>query len=169
MGYSCPQRDKEPMKKSKTTKKTSKKAIKIATPKKLYKTSELKKQASIIEELPSLVEMQKFAMMDFEDVYMVFDTLYTAFHAKSDREEGDVDSRFLALWTLFLHSVNWTEEQFWDTLDNHEHTCADCRKEIDEVKGAKKETAKDTSTIEDDEEEIEVITPKIVSSNKQFN
>lgn len=152
------------MAKSKTTKtikKTTKKTTRPVAPKKSYKASELKvKQPSLIEELPPPPEMKQFEMMDFEGVYMVFDSLYMAFHPNGEGD-GDVDNRFLALWTLFLSSVNWTEEQFWDTLDSHEHTCPDCQKELEEGKSTKKDTT--------DEEEVEVIAPKPLSSNKQFN
>ncbi len=161
-------RGKDNMAKSKTTttktiKKTSKKTTRPVAPKKSYKASELKvKQPSLIEELPPPPEMKQFSMMDFEGVYMVFDSLYMAFHPNGEGED-DVDNRFLALWTLFLASVNWTEDQFWDTLDSHEHTCPDCQKELEEGKSVKKETSTK------DGEEVEVIAPKPLPSNKQFN
>ena len=144
--------------------KTSK-TSKIA-PNKAYKTSELKatKMPSIIEELPPPSTSQQFVMMDFEAVYSVFDALYSAFHYDTDLPEGDVDGRFVALWTLFLCSVGWNEDLFWETLDSHEHTCSECRKEQEAA-----EKQKTASQETGEEPKVEVIKPKMLPPGKQFN
>lgn len=162
------------MKKNKNTKTTAKKITKTTkptAPKQSYKTSELKaKTPSLIEEMPPIVPYESWtATMAFDDAYGVFDALYGAFHNNSNMPEGDVDSRFVALWTLFLASISASEDMFWDTLDSEteHHTCAECRKEQEEAT-KKIETVKAKEDVQDAEVE-EVIEAKVLPPNKQFN
>lgn len=156
--------------KSKSNKKSkpSKKATK--TPKASYKhmDTKLAKRPSIIENLPPPPETMSHATdMDFDDVYMVFDALYGAFHHDTELPEGDVDNRFVALWTLFLASVGWSEDLFWNTLDGHEHTCPECRKEQEEARAAEKILP--SSDPKDKAEEAPAVKIKTLPPGKQFN
>lgn len=68
--------------------------------------------------------MKYIDKMDYDSVYQVFDTLHFVFGA-GDSEE--IDERCQALWTLFLVSVGWTQEEFWAEWDrNHDEVCSDC-------------------------------------------
>lgn len=75
--------------------------------------------------------------MDFEGVEAVFDALNFAFHPAPLMEGDELDRRMLALWNLFLVSVGWSEDEFWDEVNHRdacckEHTCVDCGKSLDE-------------------------------------
>jgi hypothetical protein len=72
-------------------------------------------------------ELVTFEKMRFDEVNAVFDVLHYAFHPEGYTEEEGLDNRMLALWNMFLCSVGWTEEEYWETLENscecedHEH------------------------------------------------
>lgn len=127
----------------KTSKKSTKKATKVAktaskSTKKVVKAAQVK--PSLITALPE-IPVSMTTQMAFDDVYFVFDALYTAFHHNpGPNHTGDVDERFLSFWTLFLITAGWTEEEFWEELDNSEHTCEECRKEQADTKGKTSET-----------------------------
>ena len=71
--------------------------------------------------------------MDFESVDDVFSSLFGAFHPNGIQgEEDHADPKFIALWTLFLASVGWTEEEYWAEEENHVHTCEKCKAEMGE-------------------------------------
>jgi hypothetical protein len=77
--------------------------------------------------------------MDFDDIDSVQDTLYYVFHQNDD----NLDPRFLALWTMFLVSVGWTEDEYFNELKNRRenYTCDDCKtKQEQEKLNAKKES-----------------------------
>jgi hypothetical protein len=79
----------------------------------------------------------------FEDVDFVFDGLFNAFHPdgiNKDDDEGP-DPRFLALWTLFLASAGWTEDEYWTEQKQHDYECEKCaaeRKAAEEAAGTNK-------------------------------
>ena len=64
--------------------------------------------------------------MDF-----VQDALFIAFHPHEVDEEGP-DERYLALWTLFLASVGWTDHEYWAEWQSRPHPCNDCGETHDE-------------------------------------
>lgn len=63
--------------------------------------------------------------MDFADVDCVFDVLMDSFHPGGLKDE-EPDVRFLSIWRLFLISVGWTEDEYWDEWHSLPHTCPDC-------------------------------------------
>jgi hypothetical protein len=71
--------------------------------------------------------------MSFEDVDVVFDVLHDVFHPNGLDEDKDEhpDARFLALWTLFLSSVGWTDDEYWEEWKSRPHHCHDCGAQID--------------------------------------
>jgi hypothetical protein len=71
--------------------------------------------------------------LEFEKVDAVFDALHYAFITEEDmEEERDIDSRFLALWNIFLASVGWTEDQYW-AEHKKQHSCPKCSAEANEL------------------------------------
>lgn len=70
--------------------------------------------------------------MDFDSVYGVFDSLHYAFHPNGIGDEG-VNDKCRALFVLFLASVNWTENEFWDEMDaqSEHHQCDSCKAEAE--------------------------------------
>jgi hypothetical protein len=64
--------------------------------------------------------------MDFEGVDMFFDGVFAAFHREGLDGDEMTDPRFIALWTLFLASVGWTEEEFWEEQEHFNHSCPKC-------------------------------------------
>jgi hypothetical protein len=68
--------------------------------------------------------------MDFERIDAFFDVLHDTFHPNESPDEFDV--RFISFWKLFLVSVGWTENEFWDEWDKRPHTCKDCGAHMDE-------------------------------------
>lgn len=90
---------------------------------------------SIIEVMPPSRKSSSRPKMAFDDVYLVFDSLYSAFHAGKDIHDGNVDEHFVALWTLFLITAGYTEDEFWALMDQ-EHECEHCQTEkVDEETG----------------------------------
>jgi hypothetical protein len=68
--------------------------------------------------------MKNIDRMDYDSVYQVFDTLHFVFGA-GDGEE--IDDRCQALWVLFLSSVGWTQEEFWEEWNQeNDNVCPDC-------------------------------------------
>ena len=59
--------------------------------------------------------------LDFDAVEDVFGALSAAFHP--DGMEGDIDPKFHALWTLFLVSAGWNEDEFWEACEDNEAEC----------------------------------------------
>jgi hypothetical protein len=95
--------------------------------------------------------------MDFEDVDMVQDTLFVAFHPDPDEigEDGELDNRYLALWHIFLTSVGWTDAEYWQEYKTRPHHCPDCG-ELTDCDGDHV-----------DEEDLEL--PKIPSPESKLN
>lgn len=58
--------------------------------------------------------------MDFEAVDHVFIALLEAFHPEGAPEEG-ADAKFIALWTLFLATSGWEEDEYFTAVENHEY------------------------------------------------
>jgi hypothetical protein len=69
--------------------------------------------------------------MDFDKVNAVQDALLFAFHPEELGEEDQLDSRYLALWNIFLASVGWTEDEFWEEFKARPNHCPDCGKLTD--------------------------------------
>jgi hypothetical protein len=87
------------------------------------KKKSLKKNVLVIEK------------MDFESVDNVFDALHFAFHPQGmDNPDYELDIRCLALWTLFLTSAGWTEDEFWAEFESRPqgNICQDCGGLIDD-------------------------------------
>lgn len=57
--------------------------------------------------------------MDFEYIDAFHDAICYAFHPNGIGEDEPLDDRFMALWTIFLYSVGWTEEEFWEEYRIH--------------------------------------------------
>lgn len=59
--------------------------------------------------------------MDFKNALMVYEALMSAFHTPEEIEKEDwvADDRFDALFTLFLVSVGWDMDEFFDALDDY--------------------------------------------------
>lgn len=66
----------------------------------------------------------------YEDVDLVFDVLHDVFHPHGLDEDGP-DPRFLALLVLFMTSVGWTEDEYWDEQRSRSHHCKDCGTSLD--------------------------------------
>ena len=66
----------------------------------------------------------KMEKMNFDEVYLVFDAMHLAFHPDGNFDE--IDDRLQSLWTLFLCSVGWTQEEFWSVLDSEDSKCEKC-------------------------------------------
>lgn len=96
----------------------------------------MKKKTSIVEvEIPKVSEDKhedaQSDRMDFECVDAYFDGLHFAFHPDGFEDDHDIDLRCLSLWTLFLASVGWTEEEYWETVAERQeaHQCPSCAEE----------------------------------------
>jgi hypothetical protein len=62
------------------------------------------------------------------------------FYAFGDEESADdVDPREIALFTLFLASVGWTEDEFWQASEEAGEMCPDCEKEKEKEKEKEQE------------------------------
>lgn len=72
------------------------------------------------------VDLKIIKRIPFESVDFVFDALHDAFHPNG-LENKEPDTKFLALWNLFLHTVGWTDEEYWDEYDSH---CGVCGKRL---------------------------------------
>jgi hypothetical protein len=93
---------------------------------------------TLIETAPSLEEKEAETLtnsipkMAFEDVDMVNDVLFSAFHPDGLEEDEQVNDRFLALFTVFLAAVGWTEAEYWEVIHERQHTCPHCGSMQDE-------------------------------------
>lgn len=69
--------------------------------------------------------------MDYDGIDAVHGALLFAFHPSKLDEDEELDDRFLSLWTLFLVSVGWSEEEYWSEWNSrpHECTCGNCSSE----------------------------------------
>lgn len=79
--------------------------------------------------------------MDFDDIDSVQDILYYAFH--QDRCDEDLDTRFLAIWNIFLSCVGWTEDEYFAVLNERKknHVCEGCKAKQDKLlEDSKKES-----------------------------
>lgn len=82
---------------------------------------------SIVEIVPTPI-----TKLDFEGVDAVHSALCFAFMPNGLGEEDILDDKFLALWTLFLVSAGWSEDEYWEEYENHPSFCQDCGEELDE-------------------------------------
>lgn len=85
----------------------------------------------------NLVAIQK---MDFEHVDSVFDVLCHVFHPEGVGN-NDPDERFLALWKMFLVSVGWNEDDYWEEVDfrKDDCICPKCKEEQEKADGLEKD------------------------------
>lgn len=67
------------------------------------------------------VDLKIIKRITFENVDFVFDALFEAFHPNGLEKDKNADPRFVSLWTLFLFSVGWTEDEYWDEHNNIYH------------------------------------------------
>lgn len=74
--------------------------------------------------------MKNIVKMSFDQVDSFFRSLDYAFHPRGIDDEDGPDSRFMALWTIFLTYAGWTEDEYWEA-DNY--VCPECKKEQEEV------------------------------------
>lgn len=109
----------------------------------------MKKEKQVVASSKSKVKV--IDKMEYRWVDEVFHSLNMAFHPDGFEKDQEPDERFLAHWHLFLVSVGWTEDEFWEASENLEHTCPDCGSEIDH---------------EDDDLELAESSAKTSSENK---
>lgn len=65
--------------------------------------------------------------MDYEGIDAFHDALCFAFYPDGIKDDDeDLDVRFLALWNIFLSSVGWTEDEYWDAYKLRPRHCPDC-------------------------------------------
>ncbi len=64
--------------------------------------------------------------MDYDGIDSVHDALCFAFYPDGISEDEDLDDRFMALWTLFLASVGWTEDEYWKEYHSRPRHCHGC-------------------------------------------
>ena len=83
----------------------------------------------LIENLSELTIVQK---ADFEAVDSVFNALDFTFHPDG-LENDEPDERFISLWRLFLITVGWKEDDYWDewNLRLKNHKCDQCSEKED--------------------------------------
>ena len=79
--------------------------------------------------------------MDYDGVDAVHDALGYAFHPDGVDDDEGLDDRFMALWTIFLSSVGWNEEDYWDEYKSRPNKCI-CNKCVEE-KALAEESAED--------------------------
>lgn len=94
---------------------------------------------SLVETAPELKEeksINSIPRMDFDNVDMVNETLFCAFHPDGLGEDETIDERFMALFTVFLASVGWTEAEYWAVIHEREHKCPTCGSLQDEEEEA---------------------------------
>lgn len=86
----------------------------------------------------------------WESVEFVFDALFSAYHPNGMDGEDHADMRFVSLWTLFLSTAGWTEEEFWAESQKREkeHTCPDCGEEIHDEDDAALELPKTAKPVD---------------------
>jgi len=75
--------------------------------------------------------------LEFEKVYMVYNSLFEAYHNEEEvetaGEDWEVSPMFHSLWTIFLNSVSWEEDEFWEAMEvYHEGEDCSCGAEHDE-------------------------------------
>jgi hypothetical protein len=86
--------------------------------------------------------------MDFHLVNDVFETLHFAFHPSGFDDNREVDQRFIAHWHLFLVTVGWSENEFWETrkeLEEEVHKCPDCGRNVNSDEDLELPETKDPS------------------------
>lgn len=88
----------------------------------------MKKNLFIDQVSENLTLIQK---MDFETVDSVFDALDFAFHQNGIDDDEGPDERMLSLWRLFLITVGWTEDEYWNEHHFHYGKCSHCSDEKD--------------------------------------
>lgn len=69
--------------------------------------------------------------MDFENVDMVQDVLFCAFHPDELGEDDQLDDRYMALWHIFLVSVGWTDNEYWEEFKSRPRKCPGCGEMMD--------------------------------------
>lgn len=84
------------------------------------------KKANLFNDSIGLTIIQK---MDFAGLEAVHDALCFAFYPNSIDEDEDLDVRFMSLWNLFLSSVGWNEDEFWEEYHEKYHQCPNCQQE----------------------------------------
>ena len=89
----------------------------------------MKKANILIDNQPSGFTI--IEKMDFECVDAFNDALNFAFYPDGIDDDEDLDVRFLALWHLFLSSVGWTEDEFWETYKSRPCKCGKCGVQMD--------------------------------------
>ena len=59
---------------------------------------------------------------DFEKVLMVHVALNAVYHTEEEMEDADhqPSDMFLSMWTIFLNTVSWTDEEFWDEWEKQD-------------------------------------------------
>jgi hypothetical protein len=90
---------------------------------------------SVVETLPEPKEeklINSIPKMDFDSLEVVHNALIYAFHPDGLEEDEDVDDRLITLFTIFLASVGWSEEEYWEAIHAHEHICPNCGSHQDE-------------------------------------
>lgn len=73
--------------------------------------------------------------MSYEGIDAVHDALCFAFYPDGIDEDEMLDDRFMAIWNIFLASVGWNEEDYWDKHRTYNHHCPDCGEPISKHNG----------------------------------
>lgn len=90
--------------------------------------------------------------MPYANIMIVFDALHLAFYPDGIPDDEDtMDERVESLFVLFLNTVGWTSEEFWNTFER-----------INDLENSK--TIEDSDIAEDD-----LMDQPKLSSDKKFN
>jgi hypothetical protein len=90
------------------------------------------------EELP-VVHMQRYPL---DNVEHCFFALMDLFHPEGFDEDEDIDPRFHSLWTLTLTCSGWTEDEYWEAINERDEMEAECPKCKSEREEEEKKAAK---------------------------
>jgi len=71
--------------------------------------------------------MRKF---DFDSVESVYFSLWNSYHPEQTggEENFEIDFTFMSIWHLYLRTSGWTEDEFFEEMDNRVEEC-DCDKQ----------------------------------------
>jgi hypothetical protein len=107
------------------------------------------KKSNIVINNSNSVEVAVIQKMDFDGAELVHNGLFAGFHPDGLEEDEEIDSRFLALWNLFLASVGWSNDEFWAEHEERYHAecsqCAEEAKKVGENNSIDKDPSKDSN------------------------
>lgn len=82
--------------------------------------------------IKSDVDLKILKRASFDQVHKVCTSLFDAFHPEGLGDGEELDERFHSHWILFLHTVGWTEDDYWDEREELEQdgVCLDCGESV---------------------------------------